>query len=73
MREIEISWITKGYRSFAYEGPNGLKVERLSNDVGKNKSSFYHLFGDLEIFQDNLLTYHLMQSKIITKPLIRYN
>lgn len=67
MKEIEKSWIKKGYRFFAYEGPNGLKIERLSKEVGKNKSSFYHLFADLEVFTDRLLTFHLTQAKIIAE------
>ncbi len=67
MKEIEKSWIEKGYRFFAFEGPSGLKIERLSKEVGKNKSSFYHLFADLEGFTDRLLTYHLTQAKIIAE------
>ena len=65
MKEIERSWIEKGYRVFAYEGPSGLKIERLSKEVGKNKSSFYHLFADLEVFTERLLTFHFQQAKII--------
>ncbi len=57
-KEINKAWINAGYQIFAYEGPNGLKVERLAKAVGKNKSSFYHLFGDLEIFIDHLLKHH---------------
>jgi AcrR family transcriptional regulator len=65
MKEIEKSWIEKGYRFFAYEGPRGLKVERLSKEVGKNKSSFYHLFVDLEVFLERVLTFHLDQAIIV--------
>ncbi len=54
-------WIEKGYKTFAYEGPNGLKIERLSKSVGKNKSSFYHYFSDIEIFVQELLAFHLNQ------------
>jgi AcrR family transcriptional regulator len=67
MKEIEKAWIEKGYRFFAYEGPSGLKIERLSKEVGKNKSSFYHLFADLEVFTERLLTYHVTQAKIIAE------
>ncbi len=67
MKEIQKSWIEKGYRSFAFEGPNGLKIERLSKEVGKNKSSFYHLFADLEVFTTVLLGYHLERSSIIAE------
>ena len=67
MKEIEKPWIEKGYRSFAYEGPNGLKVERLAKEVGKNKSSFYHLFADLEIFTDALLELHVEQALVMAE------
>ena len=52
-------WIAIGYQTFAFEGPTGLKVERLSRSVSKSKSSFYHHFADLEIFISKLLKYHL--------------
>lgn len=67
MKEIEKSWIEKGYHSFAFEGPTGLKIERLAKEVGKNKSSFYHLFADLEVFTTALLEYHLEQSAMIAE------
>lgn len=56
-------WIEAGYEIFATEGPNGLKVETIAKKVGISKSSFYHLFVDLEIFQEELLKYHLSQAK----------
>lgn len=67
MKDIERPWIEIGYRSFAQAGPGGLKIERLSKAVHKNKSSFYHLFGDLENFTNVLLTFHLEQAKIIAE------
>lgn len=65
MKEIEKSWIESGYRFFAFEGPGGLKIERISKEVGKNKSSFYHLFGNLELYTQRLLAFHFSQAKII--------
>lgn len=62
---ITDSWIEKGYKIFAYEGPIGLKIERLAKIVGKNKSSFYHLFADMEVFTSILIDYHLQQAKIV--------
>lgn len=67
MTEVQLPWILQGYKTFAFEGPNGLKVERLSKGVGKNKSSFYHHFANLEIFTTELLKYHLVQAKIIAQ------
>lgn len=66
MKEIEEPWIESAYRLFAFEGPGGLKVERLSKVVGKNKSSFYHLFSDLEVFTERLLAFHVDRAKIVS-------
>ena len=62
---IEQPWIEAGYEIFAREGPKGLKVEQIARVVGKSKSSFYHLFADLEVFQQKLLEYHLQRAKEI--------
>ncbi len=67
MNAIQQPWIEEGYRVFAYEGPQGLKVERLSKGVGKNKSSFYHHFADLEVFTNLLLEYHLEQAQLMAE------
>lgn len=65
--DITKPWIKVGYQIFAYEGAAGLKIERLSKRIGKNKSSFYHLFTDVEIFTKHLLEYHLAQTEIIAE------
>lgn len=62
MTKRQIPWVEKGYSIFANEGPSGLKVERLAKEVGKNKSSFYHHFADLEVFTSHLLDHHLHNS-----------
>ncbi len=61
------AWIESGYKCFALNGPESLKIERLAKDVQKNKSSFYHLFGDLDLFIEELLRFHKTQSKIMTE------
>lgn len=67
MNSIKQPWIDLGYRIFAFEGPLALKVERLAKGVGKNKSSFYHHFADLEVFTTYLLEHHIEQAKILAK------
>jgi len=67
MKEAEKIWLETGYKCFAYNGPNGLRIEKLAKEVGKNKSSFYHFFADLEVFTERLLTFHLSQAKAISK------
>jgi AcrR family transcriptional regulator len=60
-------WIRTGYAIFAQSGQAGLKIEPLAKQVGKSKSSFYHLFADLEIFIETLLKYHIEQSHRIAR------
>lgn len=65
MKESEKKWIEIGYRTFAYDGPNSIKIIRMAQKLNKSKSSFYHLFGNLEIFTQRLLDFHLEQAKCI--------
>ncbi len=67
MKEAEKIWLEIGYMCFAHKGPNSLRVERLAKEVGKNKSSFYHLFADLEVFTERLLELHLHKARVISK------
>lgn len=67
MKEIEKIWLEAGYKYFAYGGPKELKIERLSKEVEKNKSSFYHFFADLEVFTESLLEFHLSRAKNISR------
>jgi AcrR family transcriptional regulator len=67
MTDSKEIWISSGYETFAFSGQGGLKIEPLAKKVGKNKSSFYHYFADLELFIEELLKYHVEQSYIIAK------
>lgn len=62
---IKQPWILEGYKLFSKEGSIGLKVEVMARKVDKSKSSFYHLFADIECFTEELLAFHLEQAKII--------
>ncbi len=55
---IEQPWIEEGYKLFSKEGPSGLKIDKLARQVGISRSSFYHHFADLDVFQEKLLVYH---------------
>lgn len=67
MNDNKEIWIKTGYENFAITGQSGLKIEPLAKKVGKNKSSFYHYFADLELYIDELLEYHIKQSSIIAE------
>lgn len=60
-------WIKKGYEIVALEGAKSLKIELLSKKVGISKSSFYHLFSDMEVFVELLLQYHVKQAHVIAE------
>jgi AcrR family transcriptional regulator len=62
---IKQPWILEGYELFSREGSKGLKIEVISRKVKKSKSSFYHLFADIDCFTEELLSFHLERAKII--------
>ncbi|HMG92529.1 MAG TPA: TetR/AcrR family transcriptional regulator [Chryseolinea sp.] len=51
-------WTEQGYSLFAEEGLDGIQIERLSRMLQLNKSSFYHYFGDMEVYCAELLRLH---------------
>ncbi len=51
-------WIEKGYEHFAFYGPDNLSINKLSKEIGSPRASFYHHFGDIEIFIEELLDIH---------------
>jgi len=58
-RKNQSIWIEAGYELFAFEGVEGIQIERLARIVDHNKSSFYHYFGDLEGFFADLVKQHV--------------
>lgn len=66
MRNAKKEWIENGYTVVALYGFDQLKIDRLSKNVGKSKSSFYHLFGDADAFVTELLDYHEQQAHTIS-------
>lgn len=53
------AWVEAGYDLFAHEGIEGLQVERLARILALNKSGFYHYFGDLEGYFEQLVNLHV--------------
>jgi AcrR family transcriptional regulator len=51
-------WLEQGYQDFAEFGPEHLSINRMAKALGESRSSFYHHFGDMEIFVDELLKRH---------------
>ena len=48
-------WTEAGYKLFAEEGLEGIQVERLARILQLNKSGFYHYFGDLDGYCEELI------------------
>ena len=51
-------WIEKGYEHFALYGPENLSINKISKEIGSPRASFYHHFGDIDVFIDALLNLH---------------
>lgn len=63
------NWLDLGYELFSEEGHEGLQVERLSRILGKNKSGFYHFFGDKDTFLMKLMAMHLKREEAMISKL----
>ena len=63
----QLLWLRFAYTNFAKFGPDELKIDRMAGKLGKSRSSFYYSFGDLENFQNDLFTYHIMKCKEFAK------
>ena len=51
-------WIEKGYEHFALFGPENLSINKISKEIGSSRASFYHHFGDIDVFIEELLDMH---------------
>jgi len=56
-------WIEKGYEHFALYGPENLSINKISKEIESPRASFYHHYGDIDIFIDELLDLHWEISK----------
>lgn len=64
------NWLNLGYELFSEEGHEGLQVERLSRILGKNKSGFYHFFGNRETFLKRLMQMHFANEEALIPRLV---
>lgn len=51
-------WLQEGYRQFALNGPGNLSIKKISEEIGSSRASFYHYFGDIDVFCEELLAMH---------------
>jgi len=62
-------WIITGYEIVSEKGFEGLNVELLSNRMSRNKSSFYHYFGNIEKFRTELFNHHQQRAEELSQIL----
>ncbi len=48
-------WLEKGYEEFANYGPDKISINKISKEIDSSRASFYHHFGDLDCFIDEIL------------------
>lgn len=58
MPKSSAKWVETGYNLLAMNGPEGVHIEAIARILDANKSSFYHFFGTMEIFYDELMLHH---------------
>ena len=51
-------WLHEGYRQFALYGLENLSINKISKEIGSPRASFYHHFGDVDVFIEELLDMH---------------
>ena len=59
MSETSDHWIEAGYKHFALYGPQNISIEKIAEETGLARTSFYYYFVELESFIDELLYKHL--------------
>jgi len=67
----EQRWIETGYTLWAYQGPHAIQVERMAQEIGISKTSFYHYFQDKENFIEQILAHHLHRAEEIRREEMR--
>lgn len=63
-------WLEAAYALFVNDGPLELKVERMARILKMNKSGFYHYFGTLEIFLEELMQKHIAEGKLMESRIV---
>lgn len=56
--KAQAKWLEEGYSQFAEYGPEKLSINKISKAVEASRASFYHFFGDIDLFVDELLAKH---------------
>jgi AcrR family transcriptional regulator len=60
--ESKDRWLEEGYRQFALYGPDKLSINQISKEISASRASFYHFFGDTDLFIEELLAKHWQTS-----------
>ena len=72
MSETSKHWIEAGYKHFALYGPQNISIEKIAEETGLARTSFYYYFGDLESFIDELLYEHLYFAENLKNDILNH-
>jgi AcrR family transcriptional regulator len=70
MSETSEHWIEKGYEHFALYGPQNISIEKIAEETGLARTSFYYYFGDIESFIDELLSKHTIEAEKLKSEIV---
>lgn len=65
-----LQWIEEGYKMVSKNGFKSLNIESIGRNIQKNKSSFYHYFGDMETFESELFEHHYRQADLFSRKIV---
>ena len=65
------AWTEAGYDLFAREGLDGIQIERLARILQLNKSGFYHYFGDLDGYCEELIELHKRKADVFLEDVAK--
>jgi len=65
MNKKNVRWLEIGYKHFAMFGPENLNIDRMAQESGLSRTSFYYHFDSLTTFIDSLLEKHVEEGKKI--------
>ncbi len=57
MRKSKQDWLEAGLHTLGKDGVNGLTIERMTEELGVTKGSFYHHFKNVRDFEEQLVVY----------------
>ncbi|MET0735438.1 MAG: TetR/AcrR family transcriptional regulator [Microbacterium sp.] len=58
-RISRVDWLEAGLRALSEHGEDGIRIDRLCDELGVTKGSFHHHFGGIGVYREALLDAHV--------------